>query len=80
MDYLIGSIVLLPYTFVPQGFYQCNGQLLSVNANQVLFSLLGTQFGGDGMNNFGLPNLQGAEPHPSIRFYICAEGMYPTRD
>lgn len=80
MDYLIGSIILFPYAFVPEGFYQCNGQLLQINANQVLFSLLGTQYGGDGMNTFGLPNLQGAEPHPLVRSFICAEGMYPTRD
>lgn len=79
MDYLLGSIVLLPYNFTPIGFLQCNGQVVSVMQNEALFSLLGTQFGGDGINNFGLPNLQGAEPHPSIRFYMCSEGQYPQR-
>lgn len=79
MEYLVGSIVLFPYNFTPSGFYLCNGQLLAVEQEPTLYSLLGTQFGGDGINTFALPNLQGAEPLPGIRFFICAVGVYPQR-
>ena len=47
------------FGFAPKGWAQCNGQLMSVNQNQALFSLLGTTYGGDGRTTFGLPNLQG---------------------
>jgi microcystin-dependent protein len=47
------------FNFAPKGWAQCNGQLLAINQNQALFSLLGTTYGGDGRVNFGLPNLQG---------------------
>ncbi len=47
------------FGFAPKGWAQCNGQLLPVNQNQALFSLLGTTFGGNGQSTFGLPNLQG---------------------
>ena len=44
---------------IPKGWVACNGQLMSINANQPLFSLLGTTYGGNGSTTFGLPNLQG---------------------
>jgi microcystin-dependent protein len=51
--------------FAPQGWALCNGQLLSIQANAALFSILGTTYGGDGITNFALPNLQGRVPiHP----------------
>jgi len=46
--------------FAPFGFALCNGQILPISQNTALFSLLGTNFGGDGRSNFGLPNLQGS--------------------
>jgi len=46
----------------PQGWALCNGQLLPINQNQALFSLLGTNYGGNGQTNFALPNLQGRVP------------------
>src|SRR5438552_14497009 len=48
--------------FAPKGCARCNGQLLPINQNQPLFSLLGTTFGGDGRVNFGLPDLRGRTP------------------
>jgi microcystin-dependent protein len=51
--------MLTPYGFTPKGYAQCNGQLLPINQNQALFSLLGTYYGGDGRTTFALPNLQG---------------------
>jgi len=48
--------------FGPQGWANCNGQLLPINQNQALFSLLGTMYGGDGRVNFALPDLRGRTP------------------
>ena len=60
----IGEIRIFPYSQVPMGdgWAQCNGQLLPINQNQALFSLLGTTFGGDGRVNFALPDLRGRTP------------------
>jgi microcystin-dependent protein len=52
----------MSFGFAPKGWAQCNGQLLPINQNQALFSLLGTTYGGDGRTNFALPNLQGRVP------------------
>ena len=51
--------MLIAANFPPKGWALCNGQLLPINQNQALFSLLGTQYGGNGSTNFALPNLQG---------------------
>ena len=54
----IGQIVMFGGNFAPVGFAFCNGQLLSINQNDVLFALIGTTYGGDGQQTFALPNLQ----------------------
>jgi microcystin-dependent protein len=58
----IGEIKIISWNFPPKGWAFCNGQLLPINQNQALFSILGTTYGGDGRVNFGLPNLQGRMP------------------
>jgi microcystin-dependent protein len=58
----ISEIELFAFSFAPKGFAMCNGQLLPINQNQALFSLIGTFYGGNGVNNFELPNLQGRVP------------------
>ncbi|HEX4007813.1 MAG TPA: tail fiber protein [Acidobacteriaceae bacterium] len=58
----LGEIKLVSFAFAPKGWAFCNGQLLPITQNQALFSLLGTYYGGDGIRNFQLPNLQGASP------------------
>jgi microcystin-dependent protein len=58
----LSEIKLMSFNFPPKGWAMCNGQLLPINQNQALFSLLGTTYGGDGRVNFGLPNLQGRTP------------------
>ena len=58
----VGEIELFGFNFAPQGWALCQGQLLSISQNTALFSLLGTQYGGDGRSTFGLPNLQGLVP------------------
>jgi microcystin-dependent protein len=58
----LSEIRIFSFGFAPKGWALCNGQLLPINQNQPLFSLLGTTFGGDGRVNFALPNLQGQVP------------------
>lgn len=58
----LSEIRIFSFGFAPKGWALCNGQLLPINQNQGLFSLLGTTFGGDGRVNFALPNLQGKVP------------------
>jgi microcystin-dependent protein len=58
----LSEIKMMSFVFPPKGWALCNGQLLPINQNQALFSLLGTTYGGDGRVNFGLPNLQGRTP------------------
>jgi microcystin-dependent protein len=58
----LAEIRLMSFQFAPKGWALCNGQLLPINQNQALFSLLGTTFGGDGRVNFALPDLRGRSP------------------
>jgi microcystin-dependent protein len=58
----LSEIRMMSFGFPPNGWALCNGQLLPINQNQALFSLLGTTFGGDGRVNFGLPDLRGRIP------------------
>ena len=58
----LSEIRMMSFGFPPKGWALCDGQLLPINQNQALFSLLGTTYGGDGRVNFGLPNLQGRLP------------------
>ena len=58
----LSEIRIMSFGFPPKGWATCDGQLLPINQNQGLFSLLGTTYGGDGRVNFGLPNLQGRVP------------------
>ncbi len=59
MDPFIGQIQPVGFNFAPRGWALCAGQLMSINANSALFSLLGTAFGGDGRSTFALPDLRG---------------------
>ncbi|HME69041.1 MAG TPA: tail fiber protein [Myxococcota bacterium] len=58
----LGEIRIFSFNFPPRGWAFCNGQLLAINQNQALFSILGTTYGGDGRTNFALPNLQTRVP------------------
>lgn len=58
----LAEIRLVSFGFAPKGWAFCNGQLLPINQNQALFSLLGTTYGGDGRTNFALPDLRGRAP------------------
>jgi len=58
----LSEIRIMSFVFAPKGWALCNGQLLPINQNQGLFSLLGTTFGGDGRVNFALPDLRARAP------------------
>src|SRR4029077_9428546 len=58
----LSEIRIMSFVFPPKGWALCDGQLLPINQNQGLFSLLGTTYGGDGRVNFGLPDLRGRTP------------------
>jgi microcystin-dependent protein len=58
----LSQISIVSFNFAPRGWAQCNGQLLPINQNQALFSLLGTTYGGDGRVNFALPDFRGRAP------------------
>lgn len=61
-DPFLSEIKICSFNFPPRGWALCNGQLLPINQNQALFSLLGTTYGGDGRVNFALPDLRGRAP------------------
>src|SRR5215212_8888490 len=58
----LSEVRIMSFVFAPKGWALCNGQLLPINQNQPLFSLLGTTFGGDGRVNFALPDARGNTP------------------
>ncbi len=68
---------MVAFNYSPRGWALCNGQLLPINQNQALFSLLGTIYGGNGQTNFALPNMQGRTPlhfgaGPGLSDRLCA--------
>jgi microcystin-dependent protein len=62
MEPLLGEIKLFAGNFAPRGWALCDGQLLPINQNTALFSILGTTYGGDGRTTFALPDLRGRFP------------------
>ncbi len=67
----LAEISIFGFNFAPRGWAFCDGQLLPINQNQLLFALLGTTFGGDGRTNFALPDLRGRTPvHDGSNFRL----------
>lgn len=62
MEPFLGQIMMVGFNFAPRGWARCDGQLLQISQYSALFALLGTQFGGDGVVTFGLPDLRGRVP------------------
>jgi microcystin-dependent protein len=80
MDVYLGSITLFGFNWAPRFYAQCNGEMLPVNQMAALFSLLGTNFGGDGRTTFALPDLRGRVPcgfgsGPGLTFRDFAENF-----
>jgi microcystin-dependent protein len=74
----LAEVRIFPYNFAPRGWAFCNGQILPINQNTALFSLLGTTYGGNGQTTFALPNLQGRTPigfgqGPGLSDYVLGE-------
>jgi microcystin-dependent protein len=77
-DPFVAEVRIFPFNFAPPGWAFCNGQILPLAQNTALFSLLGTQYGGNGQSTFALPNLQGRAPMfwgqgPGLSLYDLAE-------
>jgi len=71
----LGETKIFAFGFAPRGWAECNGQLLPINQNQALFSLLGTTYGGDGRVNFALPDLRDRVPvHEGSGFSLGQRG------
>lgn len=81
MEPIMASLMLFAGNFTVKGYLPCDGRLLSIAQNSALFSILGTQFGGDGVTTFALPNLPplNAEGQGQVSVYIAVEGIYPSR-
>jgi microcystin-dependent protein len=74
----LGSVMMAGFNFAPQGWRLCDGQLVSISENDALFQLIGTTFGGDGKNTFGLPDLRSRIPvhqgqGPGLSSYIIGQ-------
>ena len=75
----VAEIRIFPYNFAPSGWAFCDGQLTPISQNTALFSLLGTQYGGDGRTTFALPNLSGRMPrHPADNHFQGEAGGSET--
>lgn len=75
----LAEIRIVGFNFPPRGWAQCDGQVLPINQNQALFSLLGTTYGGDGRTTFALPDLRSRTPvHPGPDIRLGARGGEET--
>ena len=75
----LGQLMIASFNFAPKGWALANGQLLPIDQNQALFALLGTIYGGNGVQTFGLPSLQGRVPiHQGNGFTIGQSGGEET--
>lgn len=78
MDLTTGQILVSALDFAPTGTFACNGQLVSVSANNALFKLLGATYGGDGVSTFGVPDIPashtGGPTGPTLGYCIVADG------
>lgn len=77
-DKTLGEVILFAGYYVPLHFKECNGEVLEVKDYTALFSLLGFTYGGDNDQMFALPNM--SAPIEGMRYIICVEGNYPSRN
>lgn len=95
MEQFLGQIQQFGYSFAPRGWAFCHGQLMTIQHNEALFSLLGTSYGGDGITTFALPDFRPKDEHgmpinlyigemyqnkPYMETCIAIEGLYPNRN
>jgi microcystin-dependent protein len=77
MEPMLGMIYMFSGNFAPARYELCQGQILQIRENTALFSIMGTTYGGDGVNTFALPKLSG--PAPGLNYVIAVQGIYPAR-
>jgi microcystin-dependent protein len=75
---IVGTIKLFAGNFCPNGYLYCDGQIVSITSNLVLFNVIGTRYGGDGKKNFALPKLNTDTDNTGVKYIICVSGIYPT--
>lgn len=78
MEGIIGEIKLVCHSFDMSNYIECTGKTLSIEQYTPLYALIGIQFGGDSVTTFNLPTL--TAPLPNLRYVICVNGLFPTRD
>ena len=76
MESMTAEVKYFAGNFAPRGWAFCQGQMMSIASNQALFSILGTNFGGDGRTTFALPKIEDLDGCKAI---IATEGVYPSR-
>lgn len=76
MDPFVGEVRWFAFNFAPRGWAPCNGALLTINENQVLYALIGTTFGGDGRANYALLTLA---TQNGLNPFIALQGVFPQR-
>lgn len=77
----IGSISQFGGNFAPRQWATCDGQIMTIQHNEALFSIIGTTYGGDGIRTFALPKMNNyTEYNDKPIWCICVEGVYPPRD
>ena len=81
-DSYIGTVSQFAGSYAPKGWARCDGQLIAVQNNAALYSILGTIYGGDGMHTFALPNMNDHSTQYQEKpiWCICLYGTYPPRD
>jgi microcystin-dependent protein len=82
MDFFTGQICLFPWGWAPRGWAKCDGSIMQIRENEALFTLIGSEFGGDGRTTFALPNLadiRSEQGGGDVGHYICLVGVYPSR-
>lgn len=80
METMTGEIDMFAFMFNPQNYMECAGQTLNISTYQALYTLIGTKFGGNGSTTFCLPDLRGAALFGGkTKYYICINGIYPSR-
>jgi microcystin-dependent protein len=82
MEGTLAEIRLFAGNFAPRGWAFCDGRTLPIAQRQALFALLGTMYGGDGQTSFCLPKLAppADAPHDTMKYIICLDGVFPSRD
>jgi microcystin-dependent protein len=79
-DFFVGEVKAFPFGFAPRGWMPCQGQIVPIQANTALFSLIGATYGGDGKSTFALPTLDPLPAKPgTLQYCIAVQGNFPER-